>query len=564
MHTSITDDSILHANPKLCAMLGYSQQELLGMTTDQILVADHRGADRARYREKVLNGEMASFSSERKFLRKDGSSLWVNRTVSLAKDAAGVPLYFIRIVEDITERKELERRFRETFDQAAVGIVHTSLDGKYVQVNQRFCEMLGYSASELVGREAADFTHPEDRERGRKSRRAMLEGKLKNFNEEKRYLRKDGSVIWTNRTVSLARDASGNPMYFIRVIEDITERKEIEERYRATFDNAPVGIMHTAVDSYRILRANRKLSEMLGYTLDELLGMTSTDVVHPDYRFSDRSKYMDPIQSDQLQSFASERKFIRKDGSSLWVNRTVSLVRDAAGNPLYFIRIIEDISERKQAEEVVVHEQALLRAIIDTVPDLIYVKDGSGRFQLANKAWLTERNLGREDIVGKTVFDIFPPDLAKRNAQQDVTIMETGVPMIEREQAVVLRNPDGKPGDAVRWAAVTKVPMRDSAGNVIGTVRSTPRDGARRHPRARGSGNAGRGDSPDHTDDLRNDGLALRRTLADGQGSRAASLPRKLGHRHAGDKRFCRIEQRTRGGTGTRRPGSRAAHLCCR
>jgi diguanylate cyclase (GGDEF)-like protein/PAS domain S-box-containing protein len=486
MHTSVDGDRILHANPKLCAMLGYSEAELLAMTTDQTLAPEQRGADRPVYREKMLNGELSSYSSERKYLRKDGSSLWVNRTVALARDANGTPLYFIRIVEDISERKaateryratfdnapigimhvsldrkvlhvnpklcqilgyeepeligrpvdevihpdlrntdrhaytedmlsgkiqfyaservylrkdgtavpvnrtislvrdangqplyfvriiedisdrkELERRFRETFDQVAVGIVHTSFDGRYLQVNQKFCEMLGHTESDLVGQEAAVFTHPDDRERGRQFRQLMWEGKLRNFTEEKRYVRKDGSVIWTNRTVSLARDADGKPMYFIRVIEDITERKEIEERYRATFDNAPVGIMHTAVDSYRILSANHKLADMLGYSQEELLGMTSTDVVHADYRFSDRPKYMDPILSDRTQSFASERKFVRKDGSSLWVNRTVSLVKDAAGNPLYFIRIVEDISERKQAEQRQTMEHAITRVLAE-------------------------------------------------------------------------------------------------------------------------------------------------------------------------------------------------------
>lgn len=271
----------------------------------------------------------------------------------------------IGTIIDITERKELERRFRETFDQAAVGIVHTSLDGNYLQVNQKFCEMLGYREAELVGRAAANFAHPEDRDKSRQARQLMWEGKLDKFTEERRYLRKDGSVLWSNRTVSLARDASGAPLYFIRVIEDITGRKEIEERYRATFDNAPVGIMHTTVDGYRILSANRKLSEMLGYTQEELLGMTSTDVVHPDYRFSDRSKYNKPILSDELPSFTSERKFIRKDGSSLWVNRTVSLVRDAAGEPLYFIRIIEDITERKQTENRQAMEHAVTRVLAD-------------------------------------------------------------------------------------------------------------------------------------------------------------------------------------------------------
>jgi diguanylate cyclase (GGDEF)-like protein/PAS domain S-box-containing protein len=364
MHVSL-ERSILHVNPKLCQILGYEEQELIGKAVDEVIRPELRNTDRHSYSADMLSGKIQSYSSERVYVRKDGSPVPINRTISLVRDAEGQPLYFVRVIEDISERKELERRFRETFDQAAVGIVHTSYDGKYLQVNQRFCEMLGYTESELIGREAASFTHPDDRERGRQARQLMWEGKLRNFIEEKRYLRKDGSVIWTNRTVSLARDASGSPMYFIRVIEDITERKEIEERYRATFDNAPVGIMHTEVNTYRILSANRKLAEMLGYTQEELLAMTSTAVLHPEDRFTDRSKYLEPMRDNAMQSYASERRFVRKDGSVLWVNRTVSLVKDAAGNPLYFIRIVEDISERKQAERRQAMEHAITRVLAD-------------------------------------------------------------------------------------------------------------------------------------------------------------------------------------------------------
>ncbi|HET7596886.1 MAG TPA: PAS domain S-box protein, partial [Burkholderiales bacterium] len=464
-----TDGRYIGVNKAWESYFGITREHFIGKTVFDLYPDAPEVAQRLDAMDQVLWRNPGAQTYETSIVTPDArrhEALYYKATFSRADGAvAGL----IGTIVDITERKELERRYRETFDHAAVGIVHTSYDGRYLQVNRKFCEMLGYVESELVGRAAAEFTHPDDRDKGRQSRQLMWEGKLRNFVEEKRYLRKDGHVVWTSRTVSLARDAAGNPLYFIRVIEDITDRKEIEERYRTTFDNAPVGIMHTAVADYRILSANRKLAEMLGYTQEELLGMTSTDIVHPDYRFSDRAKYMDPMRNDAIESFASERKFVRKDGASIWVNRTVSLVRDAAGNPLYFIRIVEDISERKQAEEAIVRERALLRAIIDTVPDFIYVKDVEGCFQLANKAWLAERNLGRDDILGKTVYDIFPPELAERNAQQDLAIIRTGTPIMDREQAVILRTADGTPTD-IRWAAVTKVPMKDPAGRIIGTV----------------------------------------------------------------------------------------------
>jgi PAS domain S-box-containing protein len=349
------DGTTLSWNAGAEKMLGYTAAEAIGKPIAFTLPPD-RPPNLARNNENLLRGEVVARESNR--ITKDGRVIDVLTSHSPIRDAAGNIVGASVFMQDITALKQAqaaaqasEERFRATFDQAAVGIAHTSFEGNYLLVNQKLCDMLGYREYELVGRAAAEFTHPDDRETGRQYRQRMWEGKLAGFTEEKRYLRKDGSVIWTNRTVSLARDASGKPLYFIRVIEDITERKEAEELYRATFENAPVGIMHTAIDGYRILRANRKLCEMLGYTQDELLGMTSTDVVHPDYRFSDRISYRQPILDGERQAFASERKFIRKDGSSLWVNRTVSVVRNAAGEPLYFIRIVEDISERRRADE---------------------------------------------------------------------------------------------------------------------------------------------------------------------------------------------------------------------
>jgi diguanylate cyclase (GGDEF)-like protein/PAS domain S-box-containing protein len=585
LYTSIADDRILNVNPKLCEMTGYGREELCVMATDDLIPPDFSGVDRPKYRESMLKGEIGTYSSERKFLRKDGSSFWINRTVSLARDASGEPLYFIRIVEDISERKEFERQFRATFDQAAVGIVHTALDGRYLRVNrklceisgyteeeltgerqarlshpddlesggqqrarllsgkieshsnekryvrkdgaviwvnrtesvardaagqaiyfiriiedissrkeleqryrdsfdqvavgivhtsedgcylrvnQKFCEMLGYPASELIGRQANEFTHPDDREKSREGRQRLWRGEIDKVVEEKRYIRKDGSAIWTNRTVSMARDALGKPLYFIRVIEDITERKAAEERYRATFENAPVGIMHTSLEGYRILRANRKLCEMLGYSHEELLGMTSTSVVHPDYRFSDRAHYGAQLLRGEIPSFASERVFVRKDGSSLWVNRTVSLVRDAAGEPEYHIRVIEDISKRKEAEDAVARERSLLRTVVDALPDRIYAKDSAGYFLLQNATNVKAHGAkSAEELLGRTVYDIFPPEVAKRVDAEDRAIIESGDPVLNRERSAA--DASGK----VRWMVSSKVPFRDPDGHVIGIV----------------------------------------------------------------------------------------------
>ena len=138
---------------------------------------------------------------------------------------------------DIAERKrieenlrESEQRFRATFEQAAVGIAHVDLEGRFLRVNDRLCEITRYSRDELLQRSFLDLTAPEEHQESEQARRAMLAGTQKSYTAEKRYHRKDGGLIWVSIVVTPVRDASGQPRYFMTVIGDITERKELETR----------------------------------------------------------------------------------------------------------------------------------------------------------------------------------------------------------------------------------------------------------------------------------------------------------------------------------------------
>jgi len=474
------DGTILSWNAGAEKMLGYTAAEMIGKPV-AVTLPPNRPPNLIMTNEALLRGNVVARESDR--MTKDGRLIYVMTSHSPVRDYAGNIVGASVILQDITALKQAqaaakanEERFRATFDQAAVGIVHTSFEGNYLLVNQKFCDMLGYREYELVGRAAADFTHPDDRETGRQKRQLMWDGKLAGFTEEKRYLRKDGSVISTNRTVALARDASGKPLYFIRVIEDITQRKEAEERYRATFDNAPVGIMHTAIDGYRILRANRKLCEMLGYTPDELLGMTSTDVVHPDFQFSDRVSYRQPILNGARQAFASERKFIRKDGSSFWVNRTVSVVRNAAGEPLYFIRIVEDIDERKQAEAALRDSEVRYRSVIAAIAEGVVLRDQDAK--------IVTCNAGAERILGKTL-DQMRGNMFYDSSWQAIREDGTPFPREERPIRVALRTGQlqsnvvqglRKPDGTVLWLSMNVQPLFDESDTTLTGIVSTLTD----------------------------------------------------------------------------------------
>lgn len=129
--------------------------------------------------------------------------------------------------------RDSEKRFRATFEQAAVGIAHVGPDGRWLRVNQKLCDIVGYTREELLSLTFQDITHPDDLDTDLARMHQMLEGQLDTYTLEKRYLQKDGSSIWMNLTVALVRDETGKPDYFISVLEDIQRRKRAEDELHA-------------------------------------------------------------------------------------------------------------------------------------------------------------------------------------------------------------------------------------------------------------------------------------------------------------------------------------------
>ena len=167
----------------------------------------------------------------------DGRTIWLRTNKVPLRDASGAVFGVLGTYEDTTEQRqaaidlhESEERFRATFEQAAVGIVHVGTDGRFLRVNRRLCEMVGYTREELLAQTFQEITHPADLEADMENVRRILAGEIQAFSMEKRYIRKDGTAAWIALTVSLARDAEGRSKYLIGVIEDIEPRRRAEEQ----------------------------------------------------------------------------------------------------------------------------------------------------------------------------------------------------------------------------------------------------------------------------------------------------------------------------------------------
>jgi PAS domain S-box-containing protein len=230
----LPDNPIVYVNPAFEKISGYATDEVRGRNC-RFLQADDR--DQSALDElRVALREKRECRVVLRNYRKDGTPFWNELYVSPVHDEDGRLTNFVGVQNDISERRrieevlrESEERFRATFEHAAIGAAQVGIDGRWLRVNRRLSEIVGYEREELLQRTFQDITHPDDLEGDLAHMRLLLEGELQTYTMEKRYLRKGGPEVWVNITVSLVRDASGEPAYFIAVVEDISERKKAEE-----------------------------------------------------------------------------------------------------------------------------------------------------------------------------------------------------------------------------------------------------------------------------------------------------------------------------------------------
>ncbi|MGH3145642.1 MAG: PAS domain S-box protein [Rubrobacter sp.] len=312
---------------------------------------------------------------------------WVRAFIYPLEDEAGNIREVILMHEDITERRlaeealeHSEERFRATFEQAAVGMAQVSLDGRWLMVNQKLCEIVGYSAEEMDGLAFQDITHPADLESDLEHVRLLLAREIETYSMEKRYFRKDGSIVWIDLTVSLVRGATGEARYFVSVIEDISERKRTEEAleqseelYRTVVEQAAENIYLVDGQTRLILESNAALQNSLGYTAEDLKGMTLYDIVA-----SDRNSVDQNIERivEEGTSFLGERQYRRRDGALVDVEVSVCAI-PYRGRDVMCV-VAHDVSERKRAERALeeireAERNRIARELHDsTLQDIVY------------------------------------------------------------------------------------------------------------------------------------------------------------------------------------------------
>jgi two-component system cell cycle sensor histidine kinase/response regulator CckA len=264
-------------NPRLKNLLGFPFAEWTDprFWSRQLHPEDHEYV-LADIRKSFRNGNF--FRSEYRLLTYDGQVAWVFDEGLVMREKAGKPCYMQGIMLDITDRKRMENelrrneeKFRAIFERIAVGICLTDLDDRIVEANQEFQTMLGYGAEELHHKYFAEFVHPEDSSADLSFHKETPTGECDHYEMQKRFIRKDGGVIWSHLKVSLVRARSGEPKFTIRIVEDITERKRLESQFVQSQKMETVGRLAGGIahDFNNLLTVIRGYNQLISTGLEE-------------------------------------------------------------------------------------------------------------------------------------------------------------------------------------------------------------------------------------------------------------------------------------------------------
>jgi PAS domain S-box-containing protein len=477
--------STLFIGPQIKDLTGYSAEEWV--TDPDLWVKILHTEDRSRALEEQKHhldtGE--PFISDYRLVARDGHIVWVHDEAVSILDSSGAPLYDQGVFIDITERKLAEEKIRlseERYRMLAENMSDTiwlmDMDLQTTYISPSVTRLRGYTIDEINSIPRDQQLPPDSLQRALQ----LLNDTLSSSNLEQpsdqlisrtidlEFSKKDGTTYWSENTFSLINDSQGQPIAILGVGRDISDRKRAEDafqqselRLRTIVEGTQALLVNVDAEGH-FTYANEATARAVGFTSpQELIGKSYLHFVHPQDRQQVLATFMD--QAIKLEPYGvQDFRIVDTQGIVKWFHFQSNLLIKE-GKAVGQTGVAQDITERKQMEETMEQERILLRTLVDNLPDRIYVMDAQGRKILSNSAdWHASGGRSMEDVIGKTDFDIYPPDLAANYWALDQTVIDTGTSIINREEPGL--DSQGNPV----WVLSSKVPLRDGQGNIIGLV----------------------------------------------------------------------------------------------
>jgi PAS domain S-box-containing protein len=394
MALSRLDGVFTAANPALQRMLGRTEEEIVGHSFLELNPEEERAAT-AEALAKFRGGSLTERQVEKKYLRKDGNPVWLDITTTLVPATETTGPFLQAVYMDITDRvhfeaalRASEERWRRMFETSAAGMATAHLDGGFTAANPALQRMLDRTEDEILGRTAMEITHEDERVETENVVARFRSGLQQEYHVEKRYLKKNGSPVWLNVTTTLVPATETADPFLQAIYINITDRKRTEaalraseERWRAMFETAPVGITMLDFEHRRYLAANAVFQRMTGYTEDELRQLTALDLTHEDDRGAAQTRINAGVIGGQ------QKRYRRKDGGVIWADVSAFVVLATDSTPTFLGAVVVDITDRKRAEAALRASEERWRTVFEAAAVGIATTDLDHRYVTANETY---------------------------------------------------------------------------------------------------------------------------------------------------------------------------------
>jgi len=455
------DSASFYVSPQITALLGYTPEEWIADASlwEHSIHPDDRVAVAAELERVMAAGQ--SFAMTYRMCTRTGQVIWIRDSGIEVPGEDGHP-YWQAFLFDVTEQEEAkqaladtEQRFRTLVEQSPA-VVYSEAFNAYapdalpLYISPGIEHLTGYTVDEWLRDDPWEsIIHPDDRDRVLAADAHSHETR-ELFSIEYRLIAKHGRSVWVREEAVLLCDEDGNPTFWQGVFVDLTEQKLAEDRlrdrearFRSAFDDAPTGAVLATLEG-KPFQANVAFCEMLGYTEHELLTSSTSNLTHPDDLDATSALYLG-FRQRTMRHGELENRFIHRSGRMVWTHTSYSLVDDAEGQPAYIVSHIQDITERKRAEETLRDNEARKDAIFNGALDAIVTMDGRGHVAEWNPAAETLFGYTAAYVIGRRLSDLIIPqrlrDLHESSLEQHLATGLTNV--IGRRVEMVAMREDG-------------------------------------------------------------------------------------------------------------------------